>query len=279
MKKIDTLFLSGGGINSIAYLGVFKYLFEKNIIEKDLKNIKNIVCVSGSALIVFPILLGYPLNVLIDISLKFNTENLIDYNNFDINQLLTNFGIYENDFFENLYKLLLKRKKLPLDITMKQLYDHSNVNFIIKTANITKYKIEYINHINFPDLPVMKALRMTSCIPFIFKPIIYKGDYYVDGGLCGNYPIEYNKKIKSKNYLGVQIKSIDENKKIDNILNYMLKLTMAPISPYDDINVKKKNHIILKYNTSGLDMNINKETVIKEIAKSYKNTEDYFKNH
>ena len=48
MEKIDTLFLSGGGINSIAYFGVFKYLFEKNIIEKDFKNIKNIVCVSDT---------------------------------------------------------------------------------------------------------------------------------------------------------------------------------------------------------------------------------------
>ena len=58
----------------------------------------------------------------------------------------------------------------------------------------------------------------------------------------------------------------------------MLRLTMAPISPYDDINVKKKNHLILKYNTSGLDMNINKEKIITEIAKSYQKTEEYFKN-
>ena len=33
--KLDTLFLSGGGINCIALLGVFKYLFENNIIQRD----------------------------------------------------------------------------------------------------------------------------------------------------------------------------------------------------------------------------------------------------
>ena len=57
---------------------------------------------------------------------------------------------------------------------MKQLYEHSNVNFVIKVANITNYKIEYINHINFPDLSVMEAIKMTSCIPFILNQLYIK---------------------------------------------------------------------------------------------------------
>ena len=44
--KIDTLILSGGGPSGIAYVGVFKALFENEIIKKDLSGIKEIITVS-----------------------------------------------------------------------------------------------------------------------------------------------------------------------------------------------------------------------------------------
>ena len=75
MEKIDTLFLSGGGINSISYIGVFKYLLKMNIIEKNFKNIKNIVCVSGSSIIVFPLLLGFSLEATIKLYMDTNYDN------------------------------------------------------------------------------------------------------------------------------------------------------------------------------------------------------------
>ena len=57
--KLDTLFLSGGGINCIALLGAFKYLFENNIIQRDFEGIKNIVCVSGASIYILQLLLFY----------------------------------------------------------------------------------------------------------------------------------------------------------------------------------------------------------------------------
>ncbi len=47
--KIDTLFLSGCGTKGSAFIGVFKALYEKDIISQ--KNIKRYVCVSGSSII------------------------------------------------------------------------------------------------------------------------------------------------------------------------------------------------------------------------------------
>ena len=40
--KPDTLFLSGGGINCLTFLGAFQYLFEKKIIAPNFQGIKNI---------------------------------------------------------------------------------------------------------------------------------------------------------------------------------------------------------------------------------------------
>ena len=276
MKKIDTLFLSGGGINCIAFLGVFKYLIEHSMIDKNFKNFKNIVCVSGSAFFVLPFILGYSLEMTIKICLEFNYENLIDYNLFDINNLLEDYGFYSNDFFTNICSVIFKKKGLSENITMKELYNHTKINYVLKVTNLSDYKIDYINHISHPDLSVITAIKMTTCIPFIFKAIKYNKKCYVDGGLCGNFPLEYNKKIKSKNYLGIHIKKKDKKKEIDNIFDFFNRITMAPISPYDDINKKRKNRILIIFEDSGVILNKTKDYNLTTICKGYQKTNEYF---
>ena len=44
--KIDTLILSGGGPSGIAYIGIFKALFEKGILKQGLSGIKEIITTS-----------------------------------------------------------------------------------------------------------------------------------------------------------------------------------------------------------------------------------------
>ena len=52
--NIDTLILSGGGPSGIAYIGIFKALFEKKIIKQGLPDIKEIITTSVG--IIFSIL-------------------------------------------------------------------------------------------------------------------------------------------------------------------------------------------------------------------------------
>ena len=87
MKNIDTLFLSGGGINSLAIVGVFQYLFDNNIITPDLSGIKNIICVSGSSFYILPLLLGYSVEATIKICLEFDSAKIVDYTKFDLNNI------------------------------------------------------------------------------------------------------------------------------------------------------------------------------------------------
>ena len=48
---IDTLVLSGGGSSGVAYFGIFKALFEKNIINNNLDGIKETITTSAG---IFP---------------------------------------------------------------------------------------------------------------------------------------------------------------------------------------------------------------------------------
>jgi len=243
--KTDTLFLSGGGVNCIALLGALKYLIGNQIIDINFKNFKNIVCVSGSAFYILPLLLGYSLDALTKICLKFDNNTLIDLTTFDLNNLFEGFGLYDNSFIEKLCSVILKNRNFSEKITLRELYEYTTVNFVLKTTNISKYRIEYINHVSNPDLSVIEAIKMTTCVPLLFKPIKYNGDLYVDGGLCGNYPIEYNRTLKSKNYLGIHIKVEDRGKDVDDLFSYINKLQMAPTSPYDSTHRKRKNTILI----------------------------------
>ena len=237
--KPDTLFLSGGGVNCISFLGAFKYLFEKKIINHQFKNIKNIVCVSGSAFYILPLLLGYSLEAVTRICLELDTEKIIN-DNFDLNNILVNFGLYDNDFIEHMCSVILTSKGLSDKITLVDFYEHTKINLVLKTTNISKYNIEYMNHLSHPTLSLRYAIKMTTCVPLLFRPIKYNKCLYVDGGLCGNYPIEYNKTLKSKNYLGIHIKVKEQHENMDDLSSYINRLQMVPTSPYDNCNKKRK---------------------------------------
>ena len=119
---------------------------------------------------------------------------------------------------------------------------------------------------------------MTTCIPLIFKPIQYKGDYYVDGGLCGNFPIEFNKKLKSKNYLGIHVTSSgddSEKEEICTIFDYIGTLYKMPWSPYDQVK-KNKKIITVLMNKTGLVFTQSKEEKEEILKYSYKCTLDHF---
>jgi predicted acylesterase/phospholipase RssA len=277
MKKIDTLFLSGGGINCISILGSLKYLLENSVIEPNFKNMKNIVCVSGSAIIVLALILGISLEATIKLYMDTNYDNIVNYSLFDINNLFENFGIFDNDFVENICRLTLKNKNQPEDLTLKQLYGLTNINCVFKTVNITKNNIIYLSHKTYPDLPVVTAIKMTTCIPIIFKPIVYNGDNFVDGGLSGNFPIEYNRKLKSKNYLGINIKVIG-NGEINNILDYIYHIYISPWSPYDN-SIKNKNIINIIFNEVGIIFTNHNDKKKENIKNGYNSTLNFFNDY
>ena len=64
--EIDTLIFSGASTRGVIFLGCLNYLIENNYIDKNLKNIKKIICVSASFLFILTQLL----------LLKYNYNNI-----------------------------------------------------------------------------------------------------------------------------------------------------------------------------------------------------------
>jgi len=255
--NIDTLILSGGGPSGIAYIGIFKALFEKKIIKQGLPDIKEIITTSVG--IIFSIL--YMLDLTQDqikkIILETDLSSVIDISQIGIDNLLVDFGLFKNDRIGISIDSFCKHKLDIENITLKELYDKIPIKLTIKVYNSTDRRLEYINHLTNPDLSVSLLSQMTTAIPFFFQPVKYNDCLYVDGGIRGGLPIE---NCNSDNYLGIAIKgnscSTKNNKLVEMfpILDFILSL-MNEKTPFENENKK----IIVSEINGGLNFDLNEE--------------------
>jgi len=276
--KIDTIILSGGSTKGISFLGTFNYLIENKYIDRDLKNIKKIICVSASFL--FTLMILFHESDFIQMKkdmLDFNFVDFLDINDISLKNLFNNYGLINKNKNHIYIKKLLKEKYNKENLSLLSLYKKTNIHIIVKVSNITKKKIEYIDHINNPKINIFKLIQMTTAMPIIFQPVKYKNDIYIDGGLCGNLPIEINDSV---DYLSIDILGgNDEN--INNIFDYLSKLywMYTPdtiMRKYDIKNIKLN---LDELNIDLTDFNLNNDIKNKLIDMGYEQAKKHFNDY
>lgn len=276
--KIDTIILSGGSTKGISFLGTFNYLIKNQYVDRDFKNIKKIICVSASFLFTLMILLHeFNYDLMLRDIFDFNFEDFLDINDISLKNLFNNYGLINQNKNHIYIKKLLKEKYNKENLSLLSLYKKTNIHIIVKVSNITKKKIEYIDHINNPKINILKLIQMTTAMPIIFQPIKYKNDIYIDGGLCGNLPIEIN---DSADYLSIDILGgNDEN--INNIFDYLSKLywMYTPdtiMRKYDIKNIKLN---LDELNIDLTDFNLNNDMKNKLIDMGYEQAKKHFNDY
>ena len=101
---------------------------------------------------------------------------------------LTQHGFISSECFTELLTPLFHAYDVPLTITLKELYERTNMNIYLYTTAVTDLKSVELHYSTHPDLSVMTAITMSSSIPIMFPPVFYEGEYYVDGGLLMHCP-------------------------------------------------------------------------------------------
>jgi len=195
------LVISGGGFYCFQFFGIIKYLDDNNL----LKDINKYIGVSAGALINLLLVVGYKFCEIENFLMKFDFSKIFDMHFEKIFEEDNFKGLSNGNNFNKLIKKFLIKKDLDENITFSELYKKTNKDIIIGVTNITEDKVEYLNHENYPDMPVYLAIRMTSCLPVIFDPIIYKDNYYLDGGLKDNFPIQLIPEEELKNTIGIAL--------------------------------------------------------------------------
>jgi NTE family protein len=95
---------------------------------------------------------------------------------------------------------------------------------------------------------ILKALRISISIPFIFRPYNYDGKLWVDGGVMNNFPIDlFNDKLDD--VIGIYMDSIyDTINEINEIQDYFLRVLKCVFRGlnYNKIELFKKYFIHIK---------------------------------
>lgn len=272
---IDTLVLSGGGPSGVAYAGILKALTDYDILKRD--ELKCIITTSVGIIFAILYLLDYTILQIEKIVLETDLNKLLNTDDLEIDDLLVKFGLFSNKQIGDSISSFIRHKTSKNDLTLRELYDLSNIKLIVKVYNVDKGKTEYFDYKNTSNIELTKLSMMTTAIPYFFQPVEYNDNLYVDGGLKGHFPIEV---CESKHYLGLNVKGGTTNRSNFGILKDLpiLKFTMDLMNDRDN-NIDPDDNKIFTYHINGglnfsLDINQRK----KMIEKGYNETIEYLRS-
>jgi NTE family protein len=190
IEKIkNILVLSGGEVKGIAHIGALKALEELKYLEK----IDTYAGTSIGALISALIVVGYTPDDLYDFIMMFDINKMKSFNLSNIigkfMQIIEQHGLDDGDRIEMIVKKMFEKKNISSTVTFKELYEKTKKNLIVTASCMNDANIYYLSYENYPDMEVIKAIRMSISIPFYFVPVKYGTKKYIDGGCIDNYPI------------------------------------------------------------------------------------------
>ena len=260
---IKNIVIAGGGPTGLTTCGAISEMIRQKII--DTNNIEKIYATSIGGFIGVLLCLGY--NWQDDIynffimrpwekTISIESEDIMDMFNGGC-YLDKLFNVIKKDIFLKIFEIY----EITEETTLLDLYNMTNKELNMYTININTAKILELNYKTTPNLSLIKALCMTSCLPPIFRPIEYEEEYYMDGGAIVNYPlnncIKNNKKDETFGFNMMCIENDFFNPNNSNMFSYINHLFNMSFSMISTSQTQEKieNEIIL--NRAGDASNIN----------------------
>jgi NTE family protein len=256
---IKNILLSGGGTRGLCYVGILKYLEEKNIIE----HIQNILGVSIGSLFGLMIILDIKSKQLRYLINFLNDDDMKDININNILNFFMNYGIDSGIKLEKFIKACIKVKLNNENATFTDLYNYKpNKRLLILGTEMTTYKKEWFSYEHTPNFEIWKAIRLSCSFPIYFNPVRIDNKLYVDGGVICNYPIDYFKNDLD-NTIGIVFKDKYEHNqiKIENFKEYFTTLLNILRNTFEDhlVDIYRDNTITINTSNDVLDYRLSME--------------------
>lgn len=230
--ELDMVVISGGGIKGIAFIGALSGLQKKTFFRTE-----NLKFLSGSSIggvICTAICLGYSVEEMKDWFLSTDFElscpELYDKNNTKkILPFINNcYSLGDGMIIEQMLTEIFLNKNISPQITFEELLKKTGKTLVLSGSNISKNKCDYFSIYKTPTMEVLKALFITTRIPYLFPYIKLNDDIYVDGHIFDPFPIKgFPKKIikESKGkILGIMSSSLHNENNINDIKDYTFSI-------------------------------------------------------
>ena len=276
LMKIDTLVFSGASTKIPLFVGSLKALLEEQCIT-DLQGIHHIIGCSSGGLIALLLILGVSLQVIEQTMIQFDFSNIFSVEDTSIESLLCKQGLYDHSKCGCIITTILRETMKLDDMTFQELYDHTKIKLSLKVVNITKSCIEYISYETYPDLSIIQGLLMTTAIPYLFRPITYQDQIFIDGGACGGYPRE----IAGENYLGICVIGpwSSNDKEIYELVPILQIIFSLQCISLQDQEIKEPRTILLYNSLQLTTFTVPLKVKQQMIIQGYKDTKQHIKNY
>lgn len=235
------LVLSGGGVRGLAFVGCIEVLESQPYFPF----FRNFIGASVGSIFALFLTCGYSSSEIVEFINTHVMDSKYTQLNFkNIMNFYTTCGLDDGTNLMEIIKLILTNKGCEPDITFMQLGKKMGRNLIVTGSNLTNHSIEYFNIDNSPDMPVHVAIRISTCVPLIFTPVVYNDSYYVDACIYNNFPIEYFKR-ESTTTCGILLKDDIVEKRNDNqhirpfanIVDFFGELVYGIISHVENLQI------------------------------------------
>ena len=266
---IKSIHFGGGAFAVIGYIGVLNYLEKVNVMEKSM----TLSGTSAGAIFAFLMTIGLKSQDMLQIFTPDVLKTMIQLRkltDFEKDGNLLNYS----ELWKKLHGVCAQQAYNFDTLTFQELYNVSNITLIITGTCIQQSECELFSHILHPDMNIMKALEITTCIPLLLKPIQYKDKFYVDGAISDNCMFQKCDIIVGNN--------IDFNRNFlqnthFDIIDYISNIVVALMSIVTNIRYKTDNCILIT--SESFLPYFNSSSMLKMILDGYEKTELYFKKH
>ena len=187
---IKYLVISAGAYRGINFIGAISHLFEQGFLNRT--DIKEIHGVSIGSVVGLMLLMKNNWKEIDEYFIKRPWEKILDklYGETLLTDLYDEKGLFDDKIIRIMIENVLKSNNLSIEVTLKELYEYSTIDFHIYSTRLNDFKLIDFNHITHPNLKLTDAIFMSSCLPIIFKPYYYQDSYYIDGGFVNFYPVK-----------------------------------------------------------------------------------------
>lgn len=271
----------GGAIRGVAYIGAIKAFEELGIVSNTL---------AGSSVgSIFAALLavGYNAKELKEIFSKVNFELFKDIS-IGIGPI---FAISKGELFLEWVRELIEKKFYGENykkganraVTFKDI----EKNLVIITTDLSNFECKEFSKYETPDYEIASAIRISSCMPGLMKPIEYNKTLLVDGDLQKSWPmwkLSKNLLNDEERILELRLEGYYNNNDLSGIdyANAVYScMTAMSTSFVTNLYADKDKFDYIVFNTGDIvvvDFNISESKRNDLIQSGYNQTMNYFKN-
>jgi NTE family protein len=213
------IYLSGGGMASIAHIGALQELST----QFPLSAIKEWSGVSAGSLMAMCLCVGYTLDELMELFMRFDFTNLHDIDS--ISGWLLYFGMDTGDRLYRLITACLHVKQLSSDLTFHESYERFGYSLRIVATDLNEGTPIVFAHDTTPYYRIVDAVRASMSIPYYYQPFICPetGHFLVDGAVTSNVPLYLLSKEEQLRTLSIVLRTSVEKKEVLEMDDFLLR--------------------------------------------------------